>query len=212
MRVVSNVRGRCGYRALIIPIRAKSIHGPLPGGLASLEQLARGRLPFCRGRLSVGKPPPEIFAFSFLTLRGDHTARQGERLKQDCKTGCNRRPPANSLCRSKAAARRMGRAQRNPSKHCLCVMGFARAQPILVWGCGSQEAIIAAISFNNGAYQFLGSAEGVSSSRPRFCEAPRAAVVKAGRHCGGAAGCVVSRPRLGDGEPGAKLDGRDDRS
>ena len=87
-----------------------------------------------------------------------------------------------------------------------------RAQPILVWGSGSQEAIIVAISFNNGAYQFLGSAEGVSSSRPRFCGAPRAAVVKAGRHCGGAADCVVSRPRLDDGEPGAKLDGRDDRS
>jgi len=85
-------------------------------------------------------------------------------------------------------------------------------QSTLVWGCGSQEAIIAAISFNNGAYQFLGSAKGVSSSRPRFCEAPRAAVVKAGRHCGGASGCVVSRPRLDDGEPGAKLDGRDDRS
>src|ERR1700692_3027708 len=63
-----------------------------------------------------------------------------------------------------------------------------------------------------GAYQFLGSAEGVSSSRPRFCEAPRAAVVKAGRHCGGAAGCVVSRPRLDDGESGAKLDGRADPS
>jgi hypothetical protein len=62
----------------------------------------------------------------------------------------------------------------------------------------------------NGAYQFLGSAEGVSSSRPRFFGAPRAAVVKAGRHCGGAADCVVSRPRLDDGEPGAKLDGRDD--
>src|SRR3981189_2360770 len=86
------------------------------------------------------------------------------------------------------------------------------AQPILVWGSGSQEAIIVAISFNNGAYQFLGSAEGVSSSRPRFCGAPRAAVVKAGRHCGGAADWVVSRPRLDDGEPGAKLDGRDDRS
>src|ERR1700704_4390322 len=27
-------------------------------------------------------------------------------------------------------------------------MGFASAQPILVWGCGSQEAIIAAISFS----------------------------------------------------------------
>ena len=65
---------------------------------------------------------------------------------------------------------------------------------------------------SNGAYQFLGSAEGVSSSRPRFCEAPRAAVVKAGPHCGGAASCVVSRRRLDDGEPGAKLDGRDDRS
>jgi hypothetical protein len=67
-------------------------------------------------------------------------------------------------------------------------------------------------SFSNRAYQFLGSAEGVSSSRPRFCRAPRAAVVEAGRHCGGAADCVVSRPRLDDGEPGAKLDGRDDRS
>ena len=90
--------------------------------------------------------------------------------------------------------------------------GYRCAQPILVWGSGSQEAIIVAISFNNGAYQFLGSAEGVSSSRPRFCGAPRAAVVKAGRHCGGAADWVVSRPRLDDGEPGAKLDGRDDRS
>src|ERR1700704_5107669 len=27
-------------------------------------------------------------------------------------------------------------------------MGFASAQPALVWGCGSQEAIIAAISFS----------------------------------------------------------------
>ena len=98
--------------------------------------------------------------------------------------------------------RASGRAQRGPDG----------LQSALVWGCGSQEAIIAAISFNNGAYQFLGSAKGVSSSRPRFCEAPRAAVVKAGRHCGGASGCVVSRPRLDDGEPGAKLDGRDDRS
>src|ERR1700688_5022164 len=63
-----------------------------------------------------------------------------------------------------------------------------------------------------GAYQFLCSAEGASSSRRRFREAPRAAVVKAGRHCGGAAGCVVSRPPLDDGDPGAKLDGRDDWS
>src|SRR5882757_5075588 len=32
------------------------------------------------------------------------------------------------------------------------MMGIASAQPILVWGSGSQEAIIVAISFNNGAH------------------------------------------------------------
>src|SRR5260370_8002705 len=83
--------------------------------------------------------------------------------------------------------------------------GFLCVQPILVWGSGSQEAGIAAISFSNGAYQFLGSAEGVSSSRPRFCRAPRAAVVKAGRHWGGAADCVVSSPRLDGADPGPTL-------
>src|SRR3981081_4777096 len=101
----------------------------------------------------------------------------------------------------------MGGAKRYPPIAFRGGDGIRRAQPILVWGSGSQEAIIVAISFNNGAYQFLGSAEGVSSSRPRFCGAPRAAVVKAGRHCGGAADWVVSRPRLGDGEPGSQADG-----
>ncbi len=62
------------------------------------------------------------------------------------------------------------------------------------------------------AFQFLCSTEGVSSSRPRSCGAPRAGAVKAGRHCAGAAGCIVSRPSLDCGEPGATLDGRDDRS
>ena len=62
------------------------------------------------------------------------------------------------------------------------------------------------------ACQFLGSTEGVSSSRPRFRGAPRAAVVKAGRHAVDATGSTVSRPRLDDGEHGARLDGRDDRS
>jgi hypothetical protein len=60
--------------------------------------------------------------------------------------------------------------------------------------------------------QFLGSTEGVSSSRPRFCRASRAAVVKAGRHDADATANAVSRPRLDEGEHGARLDGRDDRS
>ena len=62
------------------------------------------------------------------------------------------------------------------------------------------------------AFQFLCSTEGVSSSRPRCFGAPRAAAVKAGRHCAGAADGIVSRPRLDGGEPGAPVDGRDDRS
>jgi hypothetical protein len=61
-------------------------------------------------------------------------------------------------------------------------------------------------------YQFVGSTEGVSSSRSRFHGAPPAAAVKAGRHCAGATRSVVTRPRLDGGEPGARLDGRDDRS
>src|SRR3979411_339623 len=76
---------------------------------------------------------------------------------------------------------RMGGAKLYPSVAVCEGDGYRFAQPILVWGSGSQEAIIVAISFNNGAYQFLGSAEGVSSSRPRFCGAPRAAVDKARR-------------------------------
>jgi hypothetical protein len=84
--------------------------------------------------------------------------------------------------------------------------------PTLVWGCGSQEVGIAATSFFGEHVSFL--------VRPRVFlrpdhdarGAPRAAVVKAGRHCAGATGSIASRPRLDDGEPGARLDGRDDRS
>src|SRR5437763_847950 len=51
-----------------------------------------------------------------------------------------------------------------------------------------------------------------SSAIPRCVVAPRAAAVKAGLHCAGAADGIVSRPRLDGGEPGAPVEGRDDRS
>jgi hypothetical protein len=43
-----------------------------------------------------------------------------------------------------------------------------------------------------------------------LAEAPRAAAVKAGRHCGRATDSAVARPRLDGGEHGARLEGRDD--
>jgi hypothetical protein len=42
--------------------------------------------------------------------------------------------------------------------------------------------------------------------------APRAAAVKAGRRGVGAARSAIARPRLDGGEPGARLDGRDDEA
>jgi len=117
----------------------------------------------------------------------------------------------------------MGRAERNPSRFRWDLMGIA--EPVIgrafarpggathpcmgLWksrGRHGRELLL------QQAFQFLCSTEGVSSSRPRCFGAPRAAAVKAGRHCAGAADGIVSRPRLDGGEPGAPVDGRDDRS
>ena len=95
------------------------------------------------------------------------------------------------------------------------VMGFARAQPILVWGPGSQEVDIAAnSSFFLSCFlacQFL------CSTASRFFvpttilpKRRAAAAVKAGRRCARAANSAFDRPRLDGGEHGARLDGRDE--
>lgn len=84
----------------------------------------------------------------------------------------------------------------------------------LVWGPGSQELGIAANSSCSGRASFSFFVRPRTFLRPDLdpAGAPRAAAVKAGRCCAGAASSSLARPRLDGGEHGARLEGRDDWS